>query len=156
MFTWQFPSLEGIVNPFKPGPGSPDGGIRRPLKINADVAGSDSRFTPQSPAFKTRLAAADTLCGHGKSWHRTWVPRLWDQRSQSCDPLRPTETALLSARRRDHRAVLTINGLLQGNRYKAGLRSNHPYVAHRSSRYRPMPVSLVDHRFRDALCCVAR
>ena len=99
---------------------------------NAHVAGRDSRFMPQSPTIKTRLATACTLCGHGKSWHRTWVPRLWDQVSRSDDPLRPAETAPLPGRRRDHRAVLTIDGLLQGNRYKAGLRSNHPYIAHRS------------------------
>jgi len=141
------------------GPAKCTGGKRRDQQSvprSASVAGRVSRFTPESPAIKTKLARACSLCGEGKSWHGTWVPRLWDQRSQSCDPLRPTETAPLPARRRDHRAVLTINGLLQGNRYKAGLRSNHPYIAHRSSRYRPMPVTLVDHRFRDALCCVAR
>jgi hypothetical protein len=87
---------------------------------------------PQSPTIKTRLAAACTLCGHGKSWHRAGVPRLWDQGSHSDDPLRSAETAPLPGRRRDHLAVLTIDGLLQGNRYKAGLRSNHPYIAHRS------------------------
>jgi hypothetical protein len=111
---------------------------------------------PQSPTIKTRLAAACTLCGHGKSRHRTWVPRLWDQGSHSDDPLRSAETAPLPGRRGDHRAVLTIDGLLQGNRYKAGLRSNHPYIAHRSSRCRPMPVTLVDQRFRDVPCRVAQ
>ena len=93
------------------------------------------------------LAAACALCGHGKSWHRTWVPRLWDQGSHSDDLLRSAETASLPGRRRDHLAFLTIDGLLQGNRYKAGLSSNHPHIAHRSSRCRPMPVMLVDHRF---------
>ena len=111
---------------------------------------------PQSPTIKTRLAAACTLCGHGKSRHRTWVPRLWDQESHSDDPLRSAETAPLPGRRRDHLAVLTINGLLQGNRYKAGLRSNHSYIAHRSSRYRPMPATFVDQRFHDVPCRVAR
>ena len=112
---------------------------------------------PKSPTIRSRLAAAYMLCGHGKSWHRTWVPRLWDQGSQSDDPLRSAETAPLPGRRRDHRAVLTIDGLLQGNRYKAGLRSNHPYIAHRSSRCRrPMPVTLVDHRFRGSPCRVAQ
>ena len=96
------------------------------------------------------------LCGQGESWNRTWVPRLWDQGSQSDDPLRSAKTAPLPGRRRDHRAVLTIDGLLQWNRYKAGLRSNHPHIAHRSSRYRPMPVTLVDHRFRDVPCRVAQ
>ena len=124
---------------------------------NAHVAGRDSRFMPQSPTIKTRLAAACTLCGHRKSRHRTWVPRLWDQGSHSDDPLRSAETAPVPGRRRDHFAVLTINGLLQRNRYKAGLRSNHPYIAHRSSRCRrPMPVTLVDHSFRDSPCRVAQ
>jgi hypothetical protein len=127
------------------------------VAINADVAGRDSRFMPQSPTIKTRLAAACTLCGHGKSRHRTWVPRLWDQGSHSDDPLRSAETAPLPGRRRNHRAVLTIDGLLQGNRYKAGFRSNHPYIAHGSSRCRrPMAVTLLGHRFRDAPCRVAQ
>ncbi len=96
------------------------------------------------------------LCGHGKSWRRTWIPRLWNQGSHSDDPLRPAETAALPCRRRDHFAVLTIDGLLQGNRYKARLHSNHPHIAHRSSRYRPMPLTLVDHRSRDVPCRVAQ
>ena len=110
----------------------------------------------KSPSIKSRLAAACPLRGQGESWNRTWVPRLWDQGSQSDDPLRPAETAPLPGRRRDHLAVLTIDGLLQRNRYKAGLRSNHPHIAHRSSRYRPMPVTLVDHRFRDVPFRVAQ
>jgi len=129
---------------------------QKPVTINADVTGRDSRFTPQSPTIRTRLAAACALCGNGESWHRTRVPRLWDQGSQSGNPLRPAETASPLGRRRNHPAVLTIDGLLQRNRYKAGLRSNHPHIAHRSSRYRPMPVTLVDHRFRDVPCRVAQ
>ena len=57
------------------------------LLKKAFVAGRDSRGTPQSPTITKRLAAACALCGRGKSWHRTWVPRLWDQRSQSDDLL---------------------------------------------------------------------
>ena len=110
----------------------------------------------KSPSIKSRLAVARPLCGQCERRNRTGIPRLWDQMSHSDDPLRPAETAPLSGRRRDHFAVLTINGLLQRNRYKAGLRSNHPYIAHRSSRYRPMPVALVDHRFRDVPCRVAQ
>jgi hypothetical protein len=33
--------------------------------------------------MKLRLAAVSSLRGQCKSWHRAWVPRLWDQRSQS-------------------------------------------------------------------------
>ena len=116
----------------------------------------DSLFAPKSPRLKLRLAAVCSLRRQGESWSRTWLPRLWDQRSQSGNPLRPAETAPLPGRRRDHLAVLTIDGLLQWNRYQAGLRSNHPHIAHRSSRCRPIPVTLVDHRFRDAPCRVAR
>lgn len=109
-----------------------------------------------SPSIKSRFAAARPLCGQCERRSGTWVPRLWNQGSNSDDPLRSAETAPLPGRRGDHRAVLTIDGLLQGNRYKARLRSNHPYIAHRSSRYRPMPVTLVDHRFRDVPCRVAQ
>ena len=110
----------------------------------------------KSPSADSRLAAVCLLRDQGERRKRTWVPRLWDQRSHSDDPLRPAETAPLPGRRRDHFAVLTIDGLLQGNRYKAGLRSNHPHIAHGSSRYRPMPVTLVARRFRDVPCRVAQ
>ena len=110
----------------------------------------------KSPAIKTRLISAWQLCSQGKRRNRTWVPGLWDQGSHSDDPLRSAETAPLACRRRNHFAVRTINGLLKRNRYQAGLRSNHPYIAHRSSRYRPMPVTLVDHRFRDVPFRVAQ
>ncbi len=100
--------------------------------------------------------AVCSLRGQGERRNRIRVPRLWDQRSHSDDPLRSAETAPLPGRRRDHLAVLTIDGLLQWNRYKAGLRSNHPHIAHGSSRYRPMPVTLVARRFRDVPFRVAQ
>jgi hypothetical protein len=102
----------------------------------------------ESTRVESKLAAACSLRGQDESWSRAWVPRPWDQGSHSDDPLRSAESTPLPGRRRDHRAVLTIDGLLKRNRYKAGLRSNHPHIGHRSSRYRPMPVTLVDYRFR--------
>jgi hypothetical protein len=91
----------------------------------------------KSPSIKLSLGAVCSLRGQGESWSRTWVPRLWDQGRHSHDPLRSAKTAPLPGRRRDHFAVLTINGLLQWNRYQTGLRSNHPYIAHRTSKRQP-------------------
>lgn len=41
----------------------------------------------KSTRLKSRFAAVCSLRGQGNSWHRTWVQRLWDQRSQSNDLL---------------------------------------------------------------------
>ncbi len=110
----------------------------------------------ESMRVESRLAAVCSLRGQGERRNRIRVPRLWDQRSHSDNPPRTAETATLPSRRRDHQAVLTIDGFLQWNRYKAGLRSNHPYIAHRSSRYRPMPIWLAGRRFRGVPCRVAQ